>query len=432
MGPVQTAIAPEREVKAPPYKIVMGDHDPIMLECKSLNVSMSLQRLYRQRGDEDIQKREFGEVACGLRRETETARDAIDALAQAYAAGATIEPIKVLARREPSHRWGSTGFVVDGAIRVQAALRAGIAEIPVWLVTPHFPDTPLEGMFLHYNIAHGARLTTAERDSALRVIARRYMRDNLGKRDAHAFGRWLSERAPGLPAALVAEIVRNEFQVRTPNQWAEAERLGRGGAPTAEQLAKLRARNVALPENGRLSPGHIAKLLGISRAAVEKQFKRLGIEFKTMAKTKRTTDARRAAEPRPGGPAELDGDAPDATPELILESQIEPVDARATAQDLLAALKPIADNFDRAIHQINDWVLREAAEYRFEQAKLVWNVVDRFWDGLLAVNRAFRIYQDRHLAERDRPRLRDALSEAEATLATPRGRGKAKSARTGG
>ena len=189
---------------------------------------------------------------------------------------------------------------MDGAIRVQAALKAGIAEIPAWLVSPHFPDTPLEGMFLHYNWGHGARLTVRERDTALRIIADRYIRDALGERGAVAFGRWLAERAPGLGATLIAELTRNRFQVRTPDQWEEAARLGRGGTPTAQQVAKLDALGIQISDHRGLSPSHIARLVGVSRAAVEKQFRKLGIESTTKTKPagKDTKPARPAGAPQ--------------------------------------------------------------------------------------------------------------------------------------
>lgn len=399
MEPLQIGLTAERETKKFAYRtITLAGHDgPIMLECKGLKVAMSLQRYVEQRdSDEDIERRkEIGEVALGLRRDLAVVSDAVQGLAQSYKAGIGIEPIKVLARREANGKWSSTGWVVDGAIRVQAAIESGIAEIPAWLVIPHLEDTPLEGMFLHYNAGHGTRLTLRERDAILRILARRYMRDHTGEaRDARVFGCWLAERT-GLPADLIAQVTRNEFQVRTPEKYSEAERLLREG----------------------LTPAEISKREGMpSRAAIEKQARKLGIAYQSKAKPGKDG---RSAGSRPAGRAHLNGDAPDATPELILESRIERIDPRATARDLAAALRDARDDLDKAFAQIDDWVIKEAAEYRIEQAKIVWDVIERHlhWHDTLKLNVACRIYRDRYLAARDLPLLKRAVAEAESVLA---------------
>lgn len=398
MEPLQTAT---RDAKKFSYRtITLAGHDgPIVLECKNLKVAMSLQR-YVEQADvgEDLERRkEIGEVALGLRRDLAVVSDAVQALAQSYKAGVAIEPIKVLARREPNGKWSSTGWVIDGAIRVQAAIESGTAEVPAWLVIPHHEDTPVEGMFLHYNAGHGTRLTLRERDAVLRILARRYMRDHPSDiRDARVFGHWLAERT-GLPADLIAQVTRNEFQVRTPDKYAEAERLLRDG----------------------LTPAEISRRDGMpSRAAIEKQARKLGIDYRRKI---RTTTGRetRPGEPQSAGKAHLNGHAPDATPALILESRIERIDSRATARDLAAALKDARDDLDKAFAQIEDWVLKEAAEYRIEQAKVVWDVIERHlhWHDTLKLNVACRIYRDRYLAARDLPLLKQAVAEAEGVLA---------------
>jgi hypothetical protein len=422
MGPAQAGTA-GKAASAPPYTVVFG---PVMLPCARLNISMSLQGLLAPKAEPDVTKREFGEVARGLRTDIERAKDAIQALAQAYRAGTPIPPIKVLARKEKSGKWAPTGFVVDGAIRVQAATLAEIPEIPADLVVPAHPDTPLEAMFLHYNHSHGARLSVRERDAVLRLLAQRYRDSRLGPRDVTSFAIWLAQRAPGLQHDVIVEATKGVFQVQPPDTWSEIERLAKGGAPTAQQVATLRERGVTVPADGRLSPGQIGKLFNISRAAVEKHLRKAGIPYgRSQAKGKGG-----AEEPSPNGagPGALDGEVPDATPELLLQRDISPVDAKATAQDLRAALKAAAPHFEKAMQQIDEWVLKEASEYTLEQAKLVWDVVDAFWAKLLKVNRAFKIYRDAHLAERDLPALKDAALEAESTLASPR-RGSTQKAR---
>jgi hypothetical protein len=392
--------------------ITLGGHKgPIMLECVGLKVAMSLQRYFEPtNSDEDIERRkEIGEVALGLRRDLEVISDAVRGVAQSYKAGIAIEPIKVLARREPNDKWSSTGWVVDGAIRVQAALESGIPEIPAWLVAPHFEDTPLEGMFLHYNFGHGARLTLRERDYILRTLARRYMRDHTGEaRDARVFGKWLTERT-GLPANLVAQVTRNEFQVRTPEKYAEATQLLRNG----------------------LSPAEISKRDGMpSRAAIEKQARKLGIPYQQKARTTAGGDGK-PGEVHPAARAHHNGDAPDATPEGILESRIQRIDPQATARDLAAPLKAAQDDLTKAFAQITDWVLQEAAEYQIEQAKVVWKVVEQHlhWHETLKLNVACRIYRDQDLAERDLPLLKQAVAEAERALRLSRRRDRAKARR---
>jgi len=418
MSLVPTADELIRAFKAPAYKVVMGRDDPLLMECQSLNVSMSLQRLYDRKGaDEaarDIAQHEFGKVARGLRREVDFARDGIERMAQDFKAGKAIDPIKVLGRQDASGRWVATGFVVDGAIRVQAALRAGIPEVPAWLVAPYFADTPLELMFLHYNESAFSRLKVAERDAILRIAADRYMTDSLGPRSALAFGYWAAERQPGSSPILIAEVTRNRFQVRTPDEWGEAVRLGEGGAPTAAQVAQLQSLRITVPENGRLSPAQIGKVVGVSRAAVEKQFRKLGIQPATKTRAGRGTVKRQT-----NGHAAPNGRTPDATPELMLRSEIQVVDGRATAQDLLAALKPVTVGFDRAIRQIDDWILKEAPEYQADQARMVWNVIDPFWHKLLTLNQAFHVYGDRYLAARDRATLQEITAEAQATCTGP-------------
>ena len=394
MGAGELVTEPDQRGTVPLYEVVTE----VLLECRGLNMGMSLQRYLDENGVADeVKLGEIGEVMRGLRHDVGTVKDAVQALVQAYKTGLSMEPIKVLALRQPSNGWKSTGWVIDGAIRVRAALEAGVAEIPAQLVAPHFPDTPLEGMFLHYNARQGTRLTMTERNAILRVLARRFMRDHAEERDAAKFGHWLSQRT-GLPSALIAGIVRNDFQVRTPDKWAEAERRLRAGE----------------------SPAKIAKDQGISRTALEKQAKKLGIDLPGKKKVRQA-----------GGQADLNGETPDATGGRKHRSQFVVIDARATARDLHAALKPVAAGLDNVFHQINDWVLNEAPEYRFEQAKMVWDVVDRLWDCLFELNRASKIYRDRHLAERDRPRLKQALSEAEAALAIPARRRKTGASRRG-
>jgi hypothetical protein len=409
MEPLQTT---ERDARKFAYRtITLAGHDgPIMLECRNLKVAMSLQR-YVEPADveEDLERRkEIGEVALGLRRDLAVVSDAVQALAQSYKAGVAIEPIKVLARREPNGKWSSTGWVIDGAIRVQAAIESGTAEVPAWLVIPHHEDTPLEGMFLHYNAGHGTRLTLRERDAVLRILARRYMRDHPSEiRDARVFGSWLAERT-GLPADLIAQVARNEFQVRTPDKYAEAERLLRDG----------------------LTPAEISRRDGMpSRAAIEKQARKLGVDYRRKGRTTAGKDGQSPGS-LPTGRAHLNGHAPDATPALILESRIERIDPRATARDLAAALKDARGDLDKAFAQIDDWVIKEAAEYRIEQAKIVWDVIERHlhWHDTLKLNVTCRIYRDRYLAARDLPLLKQAVAEAENVLAV-RKRGTAAKAR---
>src|SRR5436853_3850927 len=117
------SVAPLEIVKriGHPYKVVGTEK----VAPRALNVSLSLGHYYRSQQHE-TPPAAVGEAArTGLRRNIEMIRDAIEGLKQAYLAGDPVPPVYVLARRV-DRTWRSTMEVIDGAMRVAAAVEAGI------------------------------------------------------------------------------------------------------------------------------------------------------------------------------------------------------------------------------------------------------------------------------------------------------------------
>jgi hypothetical protein len=350
-----------------PYKIVGTER----VAPRALNVSLSLGHYYRsqQKGNPPAAR---GEPArAGLRQNVETIRDAIEGLKQAYLAGDTVPPVYVLARRS-NRTWRSTLDVIDGAMRVAAAVEAGITELEVTLIAPEFEDTEPEALFLACNATCAQRLTTIERDAVLRALARRYRKQHPNERDLYAFARHLQPRT-GLAVRTIANAVTGEFRPRTEEQRQFAERL--------------------LKE--KKSPSEVAQLTGVSRQAVQKQKSKL--------------DGKKPSR-KPGSKRRQTSEV--VTGADVVMASLPRVDAPATADALRVALKKIRPDLDKLTVQLKTWGIQEALECDIEQAKIIWSEIDPIWEACLHFNVASRIYRDPSLARRDLARLREAVALA--------------------
>ena len=298
-------------------------------------------------------------------------RDAIEGLKQAYLAGDPVPPVYVLARRV-DRTWRSKMEVIDGAMRVAAAVEAGIPQIEVALIAPELEDTEPEALFLACNAIGPQRLTTCERDAALRVLARRYKTQHPDERDADLFARHLQSRT-GLAARTIVNAVRGEFRPRTDEQRQLAERLLKEGK----------------------SPSEVARRTDVSRQAIQKQKSKL--EGKTRSRPL-------GSKKRPSGLVVTGAD--------VVMASLPRVDAPATAAALRLALKKIRPDLDKLMVQLKTWGVQEARECTAEQAKIIWSEIDPIWEACLHFNIASRIYRDSSLARRDLARLREAVALA--------------------
>jgi hypothetical protein len=349
-----------------PYKVV--GHEKVA--PRALNISLSLGYYYRaQKNEHSSQAVEAG-GRTGLRRNVAMIRDAIEGLKDAYLAGDRVPPVCVLARRV-DRMWRSTMCVIDGAMRVAAAVEAGVPRIEVALVVPEVEDTEPEALFLACNATGSQRLTTVERDAVLRSLAHRYRLEHPDERDPDVFARRLQSRT-GLAVRTIANAVRGEFRPRTAEQRQLAEHLLREGKPVSE----------------------VARLTGVSRQAVQKQKDRLEGKQRSY-----------------GGSQRREPD-PIVTGADIVIASLPRVDAPATAAALRLALKKVRPDLDKLTVQLKTWGVQEARECTAEQAKIIWSEIDALWEACLQFNIASRIYRDPYLARRDLARLQEAVALA--------------------
>ena len=353
-----------------PYKVVGTEK----VAPRALNISLSLGYYYRAQLKE-VPDAPEGIARTGLRRNVEMIRDAIEGLKQAYLAGDPIPPVYVLAQRT-DRTWRSTMCVIDGAMRVAAAVETGIPRIEVALIAPELEDTEPEALFLACNAASAQRLTTIERDAALRALAHGYRMKHPDERNPDVFARHLQPRT-GLAARTIINAVKGEFRPRTEEQRQLAERLLREGK----------------------SPSEVARRTDVTRQAVQKQKDKL--------------DGK-----RPSGSSSR-GRKPDQviTGAHIAMASVPRVDAPATAAALRLALKKVRPDLDKLVVQLKNWGLQEARECSTEQAKIIWSELDAIWEACLQFNLASRIYRDAYLARRDLPRLQEAVALASQCVA---------------
>ncbi len=297
-------------------------------------------------------------------------RDAIEGLKDAYLAGDRVPPVCVLARRI-DRTWRSTMCVIDGAMRVAAAVEAGIPRIEIVLIASELEDMELEALFLACNATGAQRLTIVERDAVLRSLAHRYRLEHPDERDPDVFARRLQSHT-GLAARTIANAVRGEFRPRTAEQRQLAERLLLDRKPVSE----------------------VARLTGVSRQAVQKQKDRL--DGKPRSKD---------------GPERREPD-PVVTGTDIVMASLPRVNAPATAAALRLALKKVRPDLDKLTVQLKTWGVAEASECTVEQAKIIWSEIDALWEACLQFNVASRIYRDPYLARRDLVRLQEATALA--------------------
>lgn len=378
---------------AVPYTVVANT----VLGADGLSMSLSLVLANRKTdSDEERIRRGVGTIAVGLRRDTDAAVGAIATLAQlltvtraanpaldpaAVFQAAGLEPVAVLARQERRDApYTSTGLVVDGAIRVMAAVRAGMVDVPVQLVVPRYPDTPPEFLFVARNWRHGQRLTDQERDAVFRIVAQRYREAHPEERDPEAWSTWASERS-SVPAAMILAAVRNVFKPLTPEQVKGLERM-------------LRASHKA----GGVTPTVIHNLAGeygISRTAVQNRASDLGLLPKRAPKE----DASK-------GPIDL------------YAAAVPKSDTRRDAATLAAMLK--AAQLEAIVKDINYWAQYEAPEYRGDQAKPIWTKLTDLVYGSLVFANTCNIWEDAYEASRYEKVLETALQKIRAVLAMER------------
>lgn len=349
-----------------PYKVVGTEK----VAPTALNISLSLGHYYRTQRKENSPAPLEGVTRTGLRRNVGIIRDAIEGLKDAYLAGDRVPPVYVLARRG-DRTWRSTMCVIDGAMRVAAAVEAGIARIEVALIAPELEDTEPEALFLACNAMGPQRLTTVERDALLRSLAHRYRLQHPDERDPDVFARRLQPRT-GLAARTIANAVRGEFRPRTAEQRRLAERLLQEGKPVSE----------------------VARSTGVSRQAVQKQKDKL------------------EGKPRSNGGSQRREPDQVVTGTDIVMASLPRVDAPATAAALRLALKKVKPDLDKLTVQLKTWGVQEARECTAEQAKIIWSEIDALWEACLQFNVASRIYRDPYLARRDLARLQEAVALA--------------------
>ncbi len=350
-----------------PYRVVGTEK----VAPRALNISLSLGYYYRAQQKEHTPQALAGVVRTGLRRNVAMIRDAIEGLKDAYLAGDRVPPVYVLAQRV-DRTWRSTMCVIDGAMRVAAAVEAGIPRIEVALIAPELENMEPEALFLACNAAGSQRLTTMERDGVLRSLAHRYRLQHPDERDPDAFARRLQART-GLAARTIVNAVRGEFRPRTAEQLRLAERLIQEGKPVSE----------------------VARATGVSRQAVQKQKDKLD------GKQQRSN----------GGPQRRERDSVVTGADIVMAS-LPRVDAPATAAALRLALKKVKPDLDKLTVQLKTWGVQEARECTAEQAKIIWSEIDALWEACLQFNVASRIYRDAYLARRDLARLQEAVALA--------------------
>lgn len=274
-------------------------------------------------------------------------------------------PTHILVLGEVDTRGGirPTTTVVDGALWVLAARRAGIRHVPVSVVVPrHRGPVPPEAIWLYFNGRHGLSPTEKECKGVLALLADQ-ARDTAGIATAEAF----AERyalVTGIPATTIARMVGQRFaRFRT--------------AKEIEEDRAARAQGASI--------GEIAKRRGISKTAVRKSLAGVRPASPNGAR------ARRQA-------AKLVDEtiaAPLVIPEIATEA-----DARAAAKALTEALKPLRAALFDACGQIERLIDHEpdgpaplAERFTADLALQVWSVVDDLWASLLVLAEKMRIYQ---------------------------------------
>ena len=359
----------------------------------------------------------------GIRKATAVVEDGIESLRQAYAGNAYVPPIKVLAERA-GQSWRNTGLVVDGAMRVTAAVQAGVGTVEVELVWPVHEETAPHHLFLAFN-AMGARgLSVAERDRVLVFDARRYRQRDPLERDSEEFAKWEAQRT-GLAAATIRWVTKGEFRTRTPDQVKAARDMILRGEKVGKIVAAFQPITRQAIEKQRDQIIRELHKEGKSRAEIVKQ---LDVAPETVKSALEPTgsNARRTAEHITGadtGLSHLRRVNPEKTRQALqlaveradgdLAPALQALGTVAAVQHVVRAAKPRLAQVDL---QLRAWGIAEAGEYTLAHAEGPWAVVDSHWETLLDYNEACRIYRNAALAKRDLPRLKRLVALAERTL----------------
>ena len=404
-----------------PYEIVGRQR----IVPTALKVELSLHDWYVAQNGKDASATDLPLV--GIRKAMEVVGDGIESLRRAYAANAYVPPIKVLAERA-GQSWRSTGLVVDGAMRVTAAVQVGIATVEVELVRPVHEDTAPHHLFLAFN-AMGARgLSTVECDKVLVFDARSYRQRDPLQRNGHKFAEWEAERT-GLAAETILRVTKGEFRSRTPDQIKAAREMILRGEKVGKIVAAFQPITRQAIEKQRDQVIRELDKAGKSRAEITKQ---LDVTPETVKSALESTGsnahhpAPRAAQHITGadtGVSHLRRVNPEKTRQALqlaveradgdLAPAVEALGTVAAVQHVVRAAKPRLAQMDL---QLRAWGIEEAREYTLEQAEGPWAVVDSHWDTLLDYNDACRIYRNAALATRDLPRLKRLVALAEHTL----------------
>ena len=404
------------------YKVVMDT----ILEIDGLRMGMSLQKLIRGGSEDDAADvRGVGHVKFGLRTEVGAVKDAIAALEQRIRAvrdsrpdlspdaifqAAGIDPAKLLARQDKGGGWIATGAVIDGAIRVVAAQNAGMAEVPVLLIVPEYPDTPPEALFLNLNWTHGQRLTLGERDTAFRRLAEGYRETHRNDRDAKTWSTWLGVRTD-IPDGIIYDAVRNVFQDGTDAQKEEAaEALRTKVVPLLQAIEANTMPPDKAAEKINQEINRVAGKQGVTRTAIQKQAKKLGLKL----------PGKPASHAGTGG----GGGSREATALGVKAADIDEFDLRRDAADFKRTVEKLnlTKRFEAIMNALREWAT-DADRYNVDQSRLVFNTIYPFWQPFLTVISRSRAYTtDAHLARQDRPLVQAVLAQMDAAIGADGGR----------
>jgi len=407
-----------------PYEIVGRQH----VVPSALKVELSLHDWYAAQNGKGAAATDLPLV--GIRQAMAVVSDGITALRQAYAANAYVPPIRVLAERA-GQVWRNTCLVLDGAMRVTAAVQAGIGTVEVELVRPVHEDTAPHHLFLAFNASGGRGLSVVERDKVLVFDARRYRQRDPIQRDAQQFAEWEAGRT-GLAAETILRVTTGEFRSRTPDQIEAARDMILRGEKvsaivaafqpiTRQAIEKQRDQIIRDLHNQGRSRAAIAEQLGLPPATVKSALEPTGAKARHTARL----SAPRHITGADTGLSDLPRVDPNKTRQALqlavqrakgdLAPALKALGTVAAVQHVVRAAKPRLAQVDM---QLRAWGVDEAREYTLEQAEGPWAVVDPHWVVLLDYNDACRIYRSAALAKRDLPRLKRLVALAEHALRT--------------
>lgn len=281
--------------------------------------------------------------------------------------------------------------VIDGAMWVAAAKKAGVGRVPVYVVHPTLPHVEPEAMWLYFNtVKNGLAPTSKQRERILKDLAHR-AREARGITDQSkdAVTEWVAvcARATAAPDSLIREATKGIFATRRSD----------------EQRAKDRA-DLA---SGKKTVGQISRATGKSRTAVRKDAKRHGVTL-----------------PKPSS----NGHRPKPDAEEVVEKSVkefssalngEAKDALQQIQKAAAALKPAVHELVGHIERLTGEPDLEGPSYaeRVADCRKLWvEGVDHLWQELVRLARQLKLYSEPDLAKRDLKFLEEMLNLASVTL----------------